>query len=159
MAAPGWALALEHSGVGTWMRTAELAYPTVNVLHLLGLTLLIGPMLLLDLRLIGIGRQFVLQDVSAVLTRLAVAGIVILALTGFLLFSADAGPLIQNRMLLIKLALIAIALLNAIVFRSLWERRLSDWDRKPPPLGRLQAALSIVLWLSAGALGRWIAYV
>ena len=159
MAAPEWAIALEHSGVGTWMRSAELAYPVVNVLHLLGLTLLIGPMLLLDLRLMGFGRRFSLPDVSAVLTPLSIIGILILALSGVLLFSADAGPLIQNRLLLIKLALIAIALINAVVFRLSWQPRLSTWDRQAPLPGRLQAAASITLWLAVGALGRWIAYV
>lgn len=158
MSLAAWASALESSGLGEWMRGSALAYPVTNVIHLLGLTLLIGPILLLDLRLLGAGRQFSLAPVSATLTRFAVTGLLLLLGSGFLLFSADAGPLIDNSVLLWKLALIAVGLANAVLFRVLWNERLTDWDLRPAPLGRIQAGLSIVLWLAAGALGRWIAY-
>lgn len=153
-----WASALEASGLGEWMRGSALAYPVTNVIHLLGLTLLVGPILLLDLRLLGAGRQFPLSAVSAALTRFAVAGLLLLVGSGFLLFAADAGPLIDNPILLWKLALIAIGLANAVLFRVLWNDRLARWDPDPAAIGRIQAALSIVLWLTVGTLGRWIAY-
>ena len=62
-----WAGALEASVLGEWMRGSSWAYPVVNLVHLLGLVLLVGPMLLLDLRLLGAGRLFVLPEVSAAL--------------------------------------------------------------------------------------------
>ncbi|MFL6578898.1 MAG: DUF6644 family protein [Povalibacter sp.] len=158
MAAPQWAIAIEHSALGAWMRGAEFAYPIVNVLHLLGLTLLIGPMLLLDLRLLGFARHFPLVESSAVLTRFSVLGLAILLPTGVLLFTADAGPLTQNPVLLTKLALITVALLNAVAFRLIWQGHLVHWDQQPPIFGRAQAVLSMGAWLIAGALGRWIAY-
>jgi hypothetical protein len=153
-----WASALEQSALGAWMRESALAYPLVNVVHLFGLTLLIGPMLLLDLRLLGFARQFALTAVSPILTRCAVAGIVMLIVTGVALFSADAGPLLRNGIFLTKLALIVLALANALAFRALWQSHLSRWDERPPVLGRIQAALSLVVWLAIGTLGRWIAY-
>jgi hypothetical protein len=156
--AANWAIALEQSGLGAWMRNSELAYPIVNVLHLLGLTLLIGPMLLLDLRLLGSGRQFPLPLVSTVLTRCGAAGLAVLIPTGFLLFAADAGPLIRNPILLTKLAAIALGIANALLFRALWNRRLDQWDTQAPRFGRMQAAFSIMVWLTVGTLGRWIAY-
>ena len=58
----------------------------------------------------------------------------------------------------LKLLLIALALANAVAFRFIWQRRIEQWDAEPPPLGRLMAAASILLWLSVAALGRWIAY-
>jgi hypothetical protein len=153
-----WASALESSGLGEWMRSSGLAYPVVNVIHLLGLTLLVGSILLLDLRLLGAGRQYPLPPVSATLTRFSVAGLLLLLGSGFLLFSADAGPLIRNPILLWKLLLIVLATGNALLFRALWNQRLSTWDAQVPFIGRLQAVLSIVLWLAVGTLGRWIAY-
>jgi hypothetical protein len=153
-----WASALEASGLGEWMRSSALAYPVVNVIHLLGLTLLVGPIVLLDLRLLGAGRQLALPPVSAVLTRFAIAGLLIQLFSGFLLFSADAGPLIGNPILLSKLACITLGIGNALLFRALWNRQLSDWDTRPPLLGRAQALLSIAIWLTVGTLGRWIAY-
>ena len=158
MSAAQWASAIEASALGEWMRSSALAYPVVNVVHLLGLTLLVGPIALLDLRLLGAGRQFALPPVSAALTRFAIAGLLLLLASGFLMFSADAGPLIRNPILLWKLSLIALAIANALLFRALWTGQLGHWDVAPPLFGRLQAALSIAIWLTVGALGRWIAY-
>jgi hypothetical protein len=153
-----WAAALEGSALGDWMRSSSWAYPTVNLVHLLGLVLLIGPMLLLDLRLLGVGRLFALPEVSAALTPWAVAGLLLLLPSGALLFAADAGPLLESRLLQFKLLLIAFGILNALLFRRLWSRRLHDWDWRPPRTGRLQAALSALCWLATGTLGRLIAY-
>jgi hypothetical protein len=140
------------------MRSSRSAYPVVNVVHLLGLTLLIGPTVLLDLRLLGAGRQYPLPQVSSTLTRFAVTGLLLLLGSGFLLFSADAGPLIGNPILAWKLLLIVLATGNALLFRAVWNQRLNTWDAHAPIIGRLQAALSIALWLAVGTLGRWIAY-
>jgi hypothetical protein len=153
-----WAVALEASAVGEWMRGSGWAYPVVNLVHLLGLVLLVGPMLLLDLRLLGAGRLFPLAEVSAALTPWAVAGLLLLLPSGALLFAADAGPLIENRLLQFKLLLVAFGIANALLFRRLWSGRLHDWDWRPPWAGRLQAALSALCWLAAATLGRLIAY-
>ncbi len=67
-------------------------------------------------------------------------------------------PLLDNRLLQIKLVLVALGVANALAFRWLWQRRLSDWDWRPPAAGRAQAALSALCWLAAGSLGRLIAY-
>jgi hypothetical protein len=153
-----WANALEASALGEWMRSSALAYPIANVVHLLGLVLLVGPILLLDLRLLGAGRQLTLSAVSPLLTRSAVCGFALLAIAGFLMFSADAGPLSHSAVMQWKILGILLGLANALAFRILWHTRLEDWDRRPPLLGRAQAVASIVIWLSVGTLGRWIAY-
>lgn len=154
----GLASELETSPLGIWMRGSPWAYPVVNLVHLLGLTLLIGPMLLLDLRLLGVGRHFALPEVSAALTPWAIAGLLLLIGSGSLLFSADAGPLFGSFLLRAKLCCIAFGLLNAVLFRRLWMHRMHDWDRRPPLAGRLQAGLSLFVWLAAGTLGRLLAY-
>lgn len=154
----GWAGALETSALGDWMRSSALAYPVANVLHLLGLVLLLGPILLLDMRLLGAGRQFPLLEVSRVLTAWAVTGLLLLIGAGFFMFAADAGPLLANRIMQLKLVGIALGLANAIAFRALWHKQLAGWDLHAPWLGRAQAGLSVVLWLAVATLGRWIAY-
>ena len=154
-----WAAWLEHSPVGAWMRTSEFAYPAVNLIHLCGLVLLVGSMLLLDLRLMGAGRRLSLSDVSSILTPFAIAGLALLVPSGVLLFSADAGPLLSNPLLPIKLGCILLGLLNAVLFRAIWNGRLGTWDDAPPLTGRLQAFASLLLWIAAGTLGRLLAYV
>ena len=154
----GWAATLEGSATGQWMRGSSWAYPVINLLHLLGLVLLVGSMLLLDLRLLGAGRLFAVTEVAAALTPFAVAGLLLLLPTGALLFSADAGPLLGNRLLQVKLLLVALGIANALAFRSLWTARLKDWDWHPPRAGQLQALFSALCWLAAATLGRLIAY-
>lgn len=158
MTLSSWALALESSALGEWMRASALAYPIANVLHLLGLVSLVGPIVLLDLRLLGWRRDFELPALSRALTKCAVGGLIILAVTGFAMFSADAGPLLSSGVMRAKLCVIALGVLNAVVFRALWSSQLDKWDQRPPLLGRLQSLASILLWLTAGTLGRWIAY-
>lgn len=149
---------LEASALGNGMRSMDWAYPAVNLLHLLGLVLLVGPMLLLDLRLLGLGTQFPLPAVSAALTPFAVAGLCISLISGVLLFAADAGPLLVNDMLRIKLLLVALGIVNALIFRRLWTTRLHDWDTLAPRTGLVQAIGSALCWITAASLGRLIAY-
>ena len=152
------AAALEASSLGAWMRGSDWAYPVANLAHLLGLVLLIGPMLLLDLRLLGAARQYPVRALTATLTPWAMAGLLLLLPSGAMMFTADAGPLLGNSLLQVKLLLIALGIANALAFRWLWSTSLDDWDRVPPLAGRLQAALSALCWLAAATLGRLIAY-
>jgi hypothetical protein len=152
------AISLEASTLAFWMRTSAWGYPFVNLMHLLGLILLIGPIGLLDLRLLGFGRRFAAVDVSAVLTPFAIAGLLLLIASGALLFSADALPLHRHALLQAKLACIAVGLANALAFHLVWRRRLADWDRHPPLPGRIHALLSLLLWPAVGTLGRLLAY-
>jgi len=153
-----WAAWLEATALGEQMRSSALLYPALNLLHLLGLVLLLGPMLLLDARLLGAGRGFPLVAVSRTLTPLAVAGLLLLLGSGICLFAADAGPLAVDRLLQLKLLLIALGIGNALLFRRLWNARLANWDQAAPVLGRMQAALSLLIWLLVMSLGRLLAY-
>jgi hypothetical protein len=152
------ASSIETSSMAAWLRGSGWAYPAVNLVHLLGLTLLIGPIALLDLRLLGLGRKFPVVEVSAALTPWAIAGLVLLIGSGCLLFTADAVPLHKNPLLQLKLGCIVLATLNALAFRRLWAHRLAGWDLHPPLSGRVQAAMSLALWPVAGTLGRLLAY-
>ncbi|HEX6979887.1 MAG TPA: hypothetical protein VF342_11370 [Alphaproteobacteria bacterium] len=140
------------------MRESTWLYPAANLLHLLGLALLVGSMVLLDLRLVGIGRTVPLAAFSRFLTPAAIAGLLLMLGSGFALFAADAGPLIGNEILQIKFVFIAIGIANALAFRWLWARKLASWDQHVPVPGRIQAVLSLVVWLGAASAGRLIAY-
>jgi len=121
--------------------------------------LLVGPIVALDLRLLGLARQLDAAGLDRYLTRFAYVALPVIAVTGFAMFSADATALAGNAAFRIKLILVSLGLANAIAFRLLWRRRLEMWDAAPPPLGRVQAGGSILLWLSAVAGGRLIAYL
>jgi hypothetical protein len=143
----------EASTLGHAARGGDWTYPVANLFHLLGLALLIGPIGIVDLRLAGAFRSLPLPSLSRALTPLAIAGLVLIGLSGTVLFSADARALIHSQLLQAKLLLILIALSNAIAFRMLWH---GD-EPVPTPL-RAMAVASIALWLTVAALGRLIAY-
>jgi hypothetical protein len=151
------AAAVESSPVGQAMRGGVRGlYPAVNVLHLTGLVLLVGCIGVLDLRTAGLGRRIPLQALSRFLTPPAIAGLLLMTISGLLLFSADAGPLVRSPLFGVKLALIALGLCNAALFRRLF----GDFEgqAEAPPLARAMSVLSIAAWTSAGVVGRLLAY-
>jgi hypothetical protein len=157
---PIWAVALQESVFGLGIRHSTWIYPTANILHVIGIALLVGSIIALDLRLLGFGRKNIpAAAASRFLTPIAVVGILLIVPSGLTLFTADAGPLAANRVLQVKLVLVALGLLNAILFRLLWERRLPRWDRERPGLGIVQVLASMAIWLCVPVLGRLIAYL
>lgn len=145
---------MEASQLGTFARGSAWAYPAANLIHLLGLVLLLGGIGVVDLRIIGAFRTLPVDSVIRALTPLAICGLVLLALSGPVLFAADAVALSRSDVFARKLVLIGIALLNALCFR--WIRRGRSGEAGV--LERVVALASILLWLSVAALGRLIAY-
>ena len=148
--------ALQASSFGAWARGP--AYAWLNVLHLLGLVLLVGGIGILDLRLCGLGRALPVAPLARFLTPLALAGLAVAIPTGFGLFSADAVSLAASNTFRWKLALIGLGLANAAAFRLAWQKQLEGWDERPSVAGRAVAAASLANWLAVGTLGRMIAY-
>lgn len=153
-----FAEAVQNSGFGLWAAQSSLAYPVANVVHLFGLVMLVGGIGILDLRLAGAFRAIPVAPLSRALTPIALAGLALIVPSGAVMFAADAQALVFSTTFRWKLALIALALANAVAFRFLWQKRLERWDSEPPRAARAMAAGSILLWLSVATLGRWIAY-
>jgi len=148
--------ALQASAFGAWARGP--AYAWLNVLHLLGLVLLVGPIGILDLRLCGFGRVLPAAPLARFLTPFAVAGLAVAAPTGFGMFAADATSLAASATFRWKLALVGLGLMNALAFRLVWHRQLDGWNEKPAVAGRAIAVASLAIWLIVATLGRMIAY-
>ena len=158
MALIGVAEAIQSSSFGEWAAQSSLAYPAANVVHLLGLVMLVGGIGILDLRLAGAFRALSVQPLASALTPVALGGLALMVPSGAVMFAADAEALATSDTFRLKLVLIALALANAVVFRWLWRARLADWGASPPLAGRLMAAGSLALWLAVGTMGRLIAY-
>ncbi|OYX34339.1 MAG: hypothetical protein B7Y99_05640 [Caulobacterales bacterium 32-69-10] len=138
------------------MRGSVGWYPAVNVAHLAGLVLLVGGIGVLDLRIAGLGRAVPIAALSRLVTPIAIAGLLVLLASGFLLLSADAGPMVRSATFQLKMALLAVGVVNALAFRRLFGD-FRDGVEAPAP-ARVMAVASISLWLTVGALGRLIAY-
>lgn len=151
--------ALEQSSLGFKIRSSALLYPVANVTHVLGAILLVGPIVMLDLRLLGLSRRIPLRLMAQHLLPWAIFGLLVMLVSGFLLFTAEATAYAVNPVFQFKAALIAAGILNAIIFELSARRNWRDWENYSVPLGaRLLALLSLVIWLLVAISGRLIAY-
>lgn len=149
---------VEGTAFALWAARDPLAYPVANMVHLLGLVMLVGGIGLLDLRLAGAFRAIAVAPLAAAVTPVAVAGLVLLVASGTMLFAADAAALARSQTFSLKLMVLGLGLGNALLFRLWWQKRLPAWDANAPLTGRLMAMVSLLLWLGVAGLGRWIAY-
>ncbi len=151
-------LALQEGPLGQFMRTSPVAYPLAEVLHIMGFVLLVGAIVGLDLRLLGVARGLPIAPLAALLRPLSIGGFVLAVGMGVLLFAADATHVANNPAFQVKLPLIALAVLNlAVLHFGAW-RRVAGWGEAVPGAARAAALLSILLWLGVIAAGRLIAY-
>jgi hypothetical protein len=137
------------------LRGSVLAYPLVNALHLVGVALLFGAIVPLDLRLAGWRRDTIPVDrLARVLLPVAVAGLLIAACAGLLLFATDARAYAASPLFRAKILLIGVALLNALGLRAIdWRGAVaSAWPM------RVAGAASLLLWLGVLVLGRLVGY-
>ena len=144
---PEWALALERSAFATALRESSWLFPTVEAIHILGFVLVAGPAIYFDLRLLGLGRALPVPDLARHLLRGSVLAFLVLVVpTGAALFASQAGALSVNRVFWLKLALIALAGVNALSYRM------------SSPRPRIVALISIVCWVGVIGCGRFLAY-
>jgi hypothetical protein len=156
-----WTEALERSALGAAMRDSSWLYPAAETVHLLGLATLVGCAVAFDLRLLGVSRHLPARATARHLLTCSRSGFAVAAVSGVLLFSADATALIENPAFRWKLVLIGVAGLNAVRFHLGPFRGAESWDLgRPTPAGaRIAAAISLAAWVAAVAAGRLIAYV
>ena len=152
---------LAGTAVSSTMRTATWAYPVVEIVHIAGFSVLVGSVVLFDLRVLGCARALPVAALGRHLLRWAVISALLVVPAGLLLFSAHPVELAGNPAFLLKLGLIAAAGVNALVFHLLPYRTVASWDREraAPMAARLGAFLSILLWLGVITCGRLLAYL
>jgi hypothetical protein len=155
-----WLAWLEATPAATAVRASPWLYPALETVHILGLGLLVGAAWTWDLRLLGAGRGIAVSDLGRLTLPLARAGFGAAAASGVFLFASDAVATAAKPAFRAKLALIALAALNAALFHRAYPSTRA-WDRgvPAPARARAAAALSLVLWSLAATAGRLIAYL
>lgn len=155
-----WAALLEASALADAVRTRPWLYPAANLIHVLGVALLVGAICALDLRLLGAFRRAVsAAGAATLLVPVAAAGAVLSVPSGVALFVVEASPLTAHPLMQAKIGLLVLGLGNAVLFHRLWKQRLPAWDDGIPAAARIQAVASLAIWIGALACGRLIAYV
>ena len=146
------ASAIQASDLARALRQSRWTYPLINAAHILGVALLVGAVVPMDLRLIGVWRSDVrLQTVLRLLRPLAVAGAALALVTGALLFVVQASEYAATRLFYAKMALVAIGLGHALA-----NPRIAGAPRRR----QIRAgALSLCLWVTVLVCGRMLGYI
>ena len=154
--------ALEESSLGLAITESEWLFPTIETLHVLALTLVIGSIAMLDLRLLGVSNRdkgvVQLADETLPWTWSA---FIVATITGALMFVSAATTYYDNVPFRIKLLLLVLAGLNMAVFHLTAYRAVHNWNHTlpTPQAARISASLSLLFWVSVVVAGRWIGFV
>lgn len=145
-------VALEQNALAVWLRTS-LAYPILETLHIIGLATMFGSLLIVDLCLLRVIGGIEVVAVARRVLPWTLLGFLLVAGSGLGMFFSRAAELIATPVFLIKMLLVMTAGLNAAWLHSRGPLDVSSMQT------RIQAVLSISIWLSVMVCGRWIAYV
>ncbi len=152
---------LEGLGYSSAIRDADWLFPTIETVHVLALTLVVGSIARVDLRLLGItSRQRPVTHVIAEVLPLTWVAFGLAAFSGFLLFSSAAVKYSSDGPFRFKLVLLALAGVNMILFHGVTYRQVSKWDAvaRPPAAARVAGAISLLLWIGIVFCGRWVGF-
>lgn len=136
----------------TALQTNAWTYPVLEIFHITGIALLLGNLVLLELRVFGRGAALPVPDLARLSLGLAGVGFTLAAATGLLMFATQPAELLANRAFTLKMLLLLAAGCNAAVFHVRGSLLKLDGA------ARLQMLLSTLIWLAVVACGRWIAY-
>ena len=152
---------LYDTGLATAIRESGTLFPTIESIHVLAITLVVGSIGVVDLRLLGVAsRRRAVTRLTGEILPITWTCFAIAAITGALLFSSNAVKYTHNTWFLAKMALLGVAGINMIIFHFITSRDIERWDESPNvPAGvRLAGALSLTLWIAIIVCGRWIGF-
>lgn len=130
-------------------------FPVIQSVHIIGLTMLVGTICLVDLRLLGIGvRRQGIAELASGLAPWTTGGLLTVALTGPLMFGSDLARYVHNPAFVFKMALFAVALAGHF---TLHRRVVTEGTTLSLSGQKVAAFLSLVLWSSVVLAGRAIA--
>ncbi|EOE7356154.1 TPA: hypothetical protein ACKFMW_004306 [Enterobacter hormaechei] len=156
-----WLMLLQDSAVGETVRNARYLFPVLESLHILGISLLVGPAFTFDLRLLGMGRRIVPVTLAArYLLPVSHTGLAIVVITGLALLSAQATVIAAAGAAPWKSGLIIVAGLNVLVFHKGIYRSVANWDLDvlSPLPAKFSALVSAFVWTGVIIAGRFLAY-
>ncbi|HEX4137470.1 MAG TPA: DUF6644 family protein [Bryobacteraceae bacterium] len=145
---------LGHTAIGQTIRSSALLIALTQIIHLLGLTMLFGTILMVDMALLGFGiRRHPASQIAAELAPWTIGGLVVMLISGPLILSSETLKCYESSFFWIKMAILLIA----VVFYFTVHRRTA---RSEPQSGRfrirLVACISLGLWLAVALAGKMI---
>ena len=153
---------LEATSVATAIREGASLFPWIEAVHVLAITIVIGSIAVLDLRLVGVASaDRALQPLMADALRCTLAAYGVAAVSGALLFSSRALDYAHNRHFQAKFAFMILAGINMAVFHLFGARELESWGIPPnrtPRRAKVAGAVSLLLWIGVVTCGRWVGF-
>jgi hypothetical protein len=150
------------STVGVAIRENESLFPWIESFHVLAITLVVGSIAIVDLRLIGMASlDRTVTRVTRDVLPCTWAAFAIAAITGALLFTSNAVNYAHNFYFQIKILFLLLAGANMLLFHFLTGRDMANWDAAQhavPPGAKIAGGASLVLWIGVVAFGRWIGF-
>jgi uncharacterized membrane protein len=154
----------------TWVEMLPLAarigeswwFPLLESIHVLTAMFVVGSILFVDLRLIGVtAMRYSATSFSAEILKWTWASFAIAFVTGVGMFITRAGAYVINRAFLIKLLLLGLAALNMVVFQHLGKRDIARWDSAltTSHAARIAGGTSLLLWIGVTLAGRWTGHL
>ncbi|OYX32374.1 MAG: hypothetical protein B7Y99_08695 [Caulobacterales bacterium 32-69-10] len=152
---------IENTAVAVFMRENATAFPLVESIHVLALTLVVGTIGMVDLRLLGVSaRNHAITKLTTEILPITWVCFGVAAISGLLLFSSKAVDYGHNFFFLGKMLLIVVAAVNMMVFELITYRSVKNWDSETPTpfAAKLAGGLSLAFWISVVVFGRWIGF-
>jgi len=151
----------ENSALADNIRENDLLFPLIESVHVVSICLVVGSILVVDLRLLGLASlDRSVSRVSRGILPLTWFAFAVAVASGSLMFISNATKYLENGYFIAKLLLIGAAGLNMVIFHAISARNQPQWENQArlPLQARLAGGLSILLWISVVACGRWIGF-
>lgn len=152
---------LENTHVATVIRQSTWLFPTIETIHVLSILIVVGSILMFDLRLLGLSaKDRSVTDVYQEVMPWTRASFALAVTAGSLLFSSSATKYYHNIPFRLKMLTLVLAGINTAYFELRTRRSIGEWDRAahPPAAARLAGGISLILWILVVAFGRWIGF-
>jgi len=154
-------VAIERLPLAVAMRHDLWLYPSVEIVHIIGFVTLVGSIIVLDLRLLGLSKTLPVSVLARHTLPWSIGALALIVPSGLLMFITHAGDFISNPAFITKMSLLFCAAINAAVFHAGVFRSVAGWDSgvATPAAAKIHALVSLLVWLSVLACGRLLAYV
>jgi len=147
----------ENSLLGHWIKYSKWDFAIIETFHIIGITVLLGSTLVVDLRLLGFGlRRLSPAQLARELAPWTWAALAFMLVTGVPMFLSEAVRLSYNSAFFVKMIVLPLAL---VLQFTVHRRATSPGAQEESKFGKLAAYLSLISWLSVALAGRAIAYV
>jgi hypothetical protein len=151
---------LEDSSGAVVIRQSPWLYPILEVVHITGIVLLVGPSFMFDLRLLGFSKHLPVSELAQHLLPWSRRSLLLIIPSGLLLFITNAVTLAYDPVFVVKMLCLVFAGINVWAFHLFTFRSVSQWNTNTvlPKAAKIAAGISIIVWLVIITCGRLLAY-